>query len=579
MSAACGMRRHRGPGPKNPVTRADLPLWMRDALDAIDQGRQRTGVAAPPKSRRRAITSAVRDLVAAARRHGLAEEIGEKTVAAMTADARARGVADTSIEEKLSSVRSFARYCGRGVEWAEASARIDVRDARSVLASPAMLPYRDAAAALLADGVELSHIKLVGRWLDRSAERAGSIDSSDVEALVGHSKKKANILAITLYRLDPHHADLPLVQGWRRSVCGAARLQRGDSHPKRGRPRTVSVPVGSLPESMQDLLVDLAQPQDRRLQPWKPASIAILEKALCQIVHEARNAGAPESVCPETMKAWLTAIDGRDVGPRSKEMLLDSLARGGARAGLDDDEIDRLQREAEYWRKKALGLPKRKEKFLAERPLTLVDVADAARARIDEAPTLRRSDQRRAAWFDAAALALAIARPDREYDFSRYVVGETLWRTERGWESDLVSSKTNVEVAGAVWDAVGAYLDAGILLGAHPDHFWQLYRGRVGTAYFCTADGTAMAPGRVRAAFIRCLKIQSHLMRTLWFDEAAAWGDWGLMAARTLAGHRSVLTASHYETDVAARARISTVQDMLSVHTDAIRAERGSSSA
>ncbi|SEB06481.1 hypothetical protein [Rubrimonas cliftonensis] len=572
MSAADGAGRQRGPGPRCPVSRADLPGWMRDVLDAMEKGRPRRGVAAPPESRWRAVTGVLRDLVAAARRHGLAEEIAEPTVAAMLADARARGVGEASLGTHMSVLRLFARYAGRGVAWADASSGIDMRTARSVLAAPAMRPYRDAAAGLLAEGVRLSDVKLVGRWLALSAEREGAPRERDVEAITGQSEKKARTLAFTLHRLDPTHADLPLLQGWQRTLASETRTRKGLRRPRGPRPREHSVPVDALPAPMQAQLAELAAPGDRRHKPWKPVSVRNAALPLCQVVHEARAVGAPETICPESMQAWLAALKARDVSARSKASMLHTIGIYASRAGLDAEEQDRILREEAFWRKQARGVPKRKERHLAENPLTLVDVAEAARARSEAAPGLPRSDHRRAAWLDAAALALSIARPDRELDFTRYVVGKTLWRTEAGWESDLFSSKTDVEVEGAVWDAVGAYLDDGILLGADPSAFWRLYHEREGAAYFCHADGAPMAPGRVRSAFLRCLGVRSHLMRTLWFDEAAAWGEWGLMAARTLAGHRSVLTAGHYETDVAARARISAMQEQLSVHHDSLHA-------
>ncbi|TVQ52152.1 MAG: hypothetical protein EA355_15630, partial [Rhodobacteraceae bacterium] len=303
MSAADGARRHRGPGPRNPVTRGDLPEWMRQGLDAMERGRPRGGVAAPPPSRRRAVISALRDLVAAARRHGLAEDIAEPTVAAAVADARARGVAEISIEERLSAWRLFARYVGRGVEWAETSARIDVRDPRSVLAAPAMRPYREAAAGLLADGVRLSDIKLVGRWLALAAERDGAPSESDAQAIAGRSEKKTRLLAITLHRLDPAHADLPLLQGWQRTVAREARTRKGLRKPRAPGVRKVSVHVDTLPQAMQAQLAELGAPGDRRHQPWEAASVRNAELPLCQIVYEARAVGAPEAICPEAMRA------------------------------------------------------------------------------------------------------------------------------------------------------------------------------------------------------------------------------------------------------------------------------------
>lgn len=417
------------------VTENDLPEPYRIALHDMRAGRRRRETA-PTKARIRTVSVALRGLIAAAREAGETEEICTRSVWAYVEALRARGSKDTAIAAMLGELRRFARYSGHGLDWAITETRKDFRGVADVLADRHWRPYRAKAEELYLKGTRLADLKLVDRWLRHRSRR---VSAEDVKTFVGGSARNAHTLASLMFALEPDSPDQPLFDAERLRLTRVKVSEpRGDGS-GRGRVATISVKPDDLPDEIRAVIQVMSVGRKAKRAP----TIKGIEAIVRQLAFFARQAGYDDLLARPTLCAFFDKLDERQIGMKTRAGYVRRLANFARHAGVDANLIADLHDEARLYEEGAPPGSVRKLLKLAERPLSLVEVAAAGRRELLAADEAISSAQRRRCLMRAAAFALLCILIFRAEDVMNVVIDRDIKRTTTGWCIALELSKNS----------------------------------------------------------------------------------------------------------------------------------------
>ncbi|MBQ4823891.1 hypothetical protein J4729_04920 [Leisingera sp. HS039] len=207
--------------------------------------------------------------------------------------------------------------------------------------------------------------------------------------------------------------------------------------------------------------------------------------------------------------------------------------------------------------------PKRKERILAEKPVTLPALYLKARdlaAKAENASAKSRSRLSNT----AAVLVLLCFYPLRRADVIRLRFGHELHRVLTGWcLTGLPTQKTGMLTEPLrLPPEVTPILDAALLQGDDPDHLWPAYERRTGQCLWSDwKTGQPHSRSLLTQHFQNLVGYSPHLLRTIWADHLVAQGADRLKVSIVLQ-HKSLISQEEYEV-LAAKLRITLAVEKL----------------
>ncbi|GGO59458.1 Phage integrase family protein [Roseovarius pacificus] len=196
------------------------------------------------------------------------------------------------------------------------------------------------------------------------------------------------------------------------------------------------------------------------------------------------------------------------------------------------------------------GDPKRKERALCERPMSLEDYFLRAHNLIDQADNTKNVQVRRGVLTVVGVLGILLVFPLRRGDLCRLTIGDQLSRNANCWVLDLGWTKKSGTRAEPLVlpEEVSPFLDACLLLGTEPRALWRVYRERIGAPFLASPKkpGEPYSLDALSTLVARHSGHGPHILRTIWADTLVARGaDREIVAA--MLQHKNPLSQEAYE--------------------------------
>ena len=436
-----------------------------------------------------------------------------------------------------------------------------VEPVAAVLRAPEMRPYALGADAALADGrLNVHDLRLFYLWRRwrRDQKFVGTATLAEIQDFCRDKRSTSRLQQLfrSLICLDPSSPDLPAI---RQARLLQERLDRpGLQHqPRRPPPRRVSVHEAALPANWQAMLNAMrrGRPGPRGHRAPAPMIISSISQKLCQLAFSAEAAGLPVALAPEPLAAWITAMTERGLAGRTIVSSLGKIRVFLQHLGGHQPLDELLKGEIQFHSNATVGVPKKKEIFLEQTGLNLLDIAAAAAAALQEAQQARQVHSRQRLANEAALFAVALVAAPRLADIETLVIERTVFRDARGWRLCFATSKTAEPYRLRIDPRLTRFVDAAILHGVDETFIATLYQQRRGTALFVSnALNEPLCYWWATKRFHRRVGIGLHIVRSLWHDRGHERGPLGLEEALAVCGQRSAESRLHYRTEHGRRA-------------------------
>ncbi len=332
-------------------------------------------------------------------------------------------------------------------------------------------------------------------------------------------------------------------------------IERGISRKK----LELSVPLEQIPRAWHGAIKAMKSSRnqvdrgiltlDDRVPPSRKV-IVNLELSARQLVFAANEVGLNPALDMQCVRAFLAASKGRGTKPitrcaRLKELMV--LA-----CWIDEDEhadiLNAMRRKKNQLDRLAQRQRKRKEEWLIQNPIEVVDCWMLAEELLQEAMSLPSGCTARLELaLDALAIALAVNVPLRIGDLHRIQIGVHMIRSFENdtWTVDLQCEKMGNKYVAELWPELTPFLDAVVLAGRSEGVLAARLRELDGQ-YLFAKYGQKMGADWVSKAWRRHIGTGEHIVRTLWHEEAL--NDADTWMALVLCGQDGGgATARHYQ--------------------------------
>lgn len=324
----------------------------------------------------------------------------------------------------------------------------------------------------------------------------------------------------------------------------------------------ISLAVADYPTELRKALIALEMGPGRTGNLSREA-IRKITDPLGQLLFVARREGLEVEFSFETLAAYVRDLDERGVKNTTRHTYMKGLWRMASALNWKRDLMRRIEAELAFYKKATCSEVPEKERKLLSQPITLTDIADAARRWFEVAQGTRNVTRRRSNFHRAAFLAFTSLVPNRVGDIQHFLINEDIFRSSNVWFLSTESRKTSYEHSVPLHANLTPYLDALVHLG-EPSHFEKMLRARSATPLFSKADGSML----LRETLWRHFRIGTgghspHIVRTLTHDFFAGDDDpQAATIARILCGQKSLAVSPAYEV-YAKRARFARAQQAL----------------
>jgi hypothetical protein len=337
-----------------------------------------------------------------------------------------------------------------------------------------------------------------------------------------------------------------LAEMWRQEREGVAPAPRNAP--------ALSVPRSALPKRWLrelDEMRAIRRELDRgvmSLDDRMPPSAKVLRKleaTLRQLAWEAGAAGVAPGLDIAPVSAFLAGLDRRGRAPTTKVARLRELLLFAAWIGDETAAVQAMRREKNLQERLAARRRKRKEVWLLQHRIQVVDCWLIAEDLLIRALALASGLPRRRLLLHALAIAFAVVCPLRIGDLPRIRIGEHLVRERGLWAFEIVAAKNLFDYdPGPLWPELTPFIDAVVLDGRDPLDIAARVRAMQGAPLFSKDGVRPFSEEWISTVWRRHIGTGVHIVRTLWHEEAAE--DGGTWMALALCGQRSAQTARHY---------------------------------